>query len=325
MNADFTVKNLTVIRIDWSFVPEVLGETATEEDGAANGGAEEGEVTGAERVAEDVVIIDEPEVRNDPSGAEQAAPADQQPCSVVWGPLECGVCQSRVLIGPAQAPLMCGVCRSRLLIDSVRAPPMVGSSVPSNDPSPTLTSIQIKTFLTILVHKCLYMAHPEPDDSWSRPVPDGRTRRLCSHACSHVFPILVRVRSFCSCRRCGCPRVSGRVVAAPRAFSTRAIVLVSLLITHVPPVGLVTSSVNRGQRVHGLSVDLGCLVGVDYAASSRAWGSWIFCDSQNASKNTQMVSVKLWTFPIRVVKALDVLAGSLVHGFIAVGSSGKVG
>ncbi|GMN49570.1 hypothetical protein TIFTF001_018745 [Ficus carica] len=83
-----------------------------------------------------------------------------------------------------------------------------------------------------------------------------------------------------------------------------------------------------GDRLRSLPFDLGCLIGVNFAAFSNGWWSLIFCDSRNASMSTRTVSVKLWTFPMRificvagqsrVVKALDVLAGSLVHSFIAV-------
>ena len=45
MKADFTMFNPTVIGADWSFMPEISGETTAEEDGMATGGAEEGEVT----------------------------------------------------------------------------------------------------------------------------------------------------------------------------------------------------------------------------------------------------------------------------------------
>ncbi|GMN54097.1 hypothetical protein TIFTF001_023230 [Ficus carica] len=59
MKVGFALANPTVIGVDWSFVPEVSGDTVVEEGQAPE--AEEGEVTGGANVAEEVVILDEPE------------------------------------------------------------------------------------------------------------------------------------------------------------------------------------------------------------------------------------------------------------------------
>lgn len=73
IKASFAANNLTVTGVDWSFVPEVSGETAAEEDVAPPVEAEKGEVTGGAHAAKDVVILDEPETCDD-----QAAHPDQQ-------------------------------------------------------------------------------------------------------------------------------------------------------------------------------------------------------------------------------------------------------
>ena len=59
MKAGFALTNHTVTWVDWSFVLEMSKETAAEEEGVQ--AVEEGEVTGAAREPEEVVIIDEPE------------------------------------------------------------------------------------------------------------------------------------------------------------------------------------------------------------------------------------------------------------------------
>lgn len=82
MKIGFASYNLTVTGVYWFFVSEVSGDTVAEEDGAAMGEAEEGKVTGGEHVievvAEDVVVIDKPEARDDPFGTKKAAPDNQQ-------------------------------------------------------------------------------------------------------------------------------------------------------------------------------------------------------------------------------------------------------
>ncbi|GMN69287.1 hypothetical protein TIFTF001_038336 [Ficus carica] len=78
MKVGFAMSNPMVTGADWSSMPEISGDTAAKEEGAATGGAEEGEVTGGAQVTEDVVVIDELEVRVNLAGTEQAAPVDQQ-------------------------------------------------------------------------------------------------------------------------------------------------------------------------------------------------------------------------------------------------------
>ena len=79
MKAGFTVSNPTVTGVDWSFVPEISGETTIEEEGAPQVEVEEGEVTGGARSVEDVVILDESETRDDSaSHLDQATLHDQQ-------------------------------------------------------------------------------------------------------------------------------------------------------------------------------------------------------------------------------------------------------
>ena len=58
-------------------MPEISNETAVEEEKAVTGEVEKGEVTWGDRVAEDVVVIDESEVCADPAGTKQVAPTDQ--------------------------------------------------------------------------------------------------------------------------------------------------------------------------------------------------------------------------------------------------------
>ena len=55
-------------------MPEISGETAIKEDEAAPGGAEEGKMTGGERATEDMVVLDEPEVRDNPLGPSRLPP-----------------------------------------------------------------------------------------------------------------------------------------------------------------------------------------------------------------------------------------------------------
>ena len=57
MKAGFAMTNSTFTGVDWSFVPEVSGETVAEEGQAPPEGAEEGEVTGGTHVAENVVVL----------------------------------------------------------------------------------------------------------------------------------------------------------------------------------------------------------------------------------------------------------------------------
>ncbi|GMN60402.1 hypothetical protein TIFTF001_029517 [Ficus carica] len=76
--------------------------------------------------------------------------------------------------------------------------------------------------------------------------------------------------SFWSHRWYGHFQKSDLVVAAPRSFSTGVILLVSLLVPHVPPVGPVTPSVSWGYRLGGLPADLGCLVSVCVVLSHLA-------------------------------------------------------
>ena len=54
MKARFTMANPSVVGVNWSFVPEESEETAAEEV------QKEGEVSGAVRVPEDVVVLDDP-------------------------------------------------------------------------------------------------------------------------------------------------------------------------------------------------------------------------------------------------------------------------
>ncbi|GMN39715.1 hypothetical protein TIFTF001_008949 [Ficus carica] len=77
MKTGFAVNNSTMIGVDWSFVPEVSGETAVEEGQGPPEGADERKVTGGVHVAENVVVLDEPEAEDDPAGAEAVLP-DQQ-------------------------------------------------------------------------------------------------------------------------------------------------------------------------------------------------------------------------------------------------------
>ena len=53
MKAGFIAANPTMIRVDWSFVPEESKETIAEE------APEEGEVSGAARASEDIMVLDE--------------------------------------------------------------------------------------------------------------------------------------------------------------------------------------------------------------------------------------------------------------------------
>ncbi|GMN58991.1 hypothetical protein TIFTF001_028076 [Ficus carica] len=76
MKAGFIATNSSSVGVDWSFVPEESEETATER------AAEEGEVTGAAPVPENVVVLDDldqPEVPDQPVASEQ--PAAGQPTS----------------------------------------------------------------------------------------------------------------------------------------------------------------------------------------------------------------------------------------------------
>ena len=54
MKAGFRIANPSVVGVDWSFVPEESGETAAAEI------IEEGEVSGAARAPEEVVVLDDP-------------------------------------------------------------------------------------------------------------------------------------------------------------------------------------------------------------------------------------------------------------------------
>ena len=91
MKASFALTNPTVTGVDWSFVPEMSGETAVEEEGT--GTVKEGEVTGVARdpvevveatgVArepEEFVIIDkleQAEIPEQPSAAISDVPASE--------------------------------------------------------------------------------------------------------------------------------------------------------------------------------------------------------------------------------------------------------
>ncbi|GMN49678.1 hypothetical protein TIFTF001_018841 [Ficus carica] len=77
MKAGFNLTNPTVIEVDWSFVPEISGKTATEEGQASSEEPEEGEVTGGTHIAENVVVLDEQEAEGDQAGDEAVLP-DQQ-------------------------------------------------------------------------------------------------------------------------------------------------------------------------------------------------------------------------------------------------------
>ncbi|GMN66811.1 hypothetical protein TIFTF001_035907 [Ficus carica] len=100
-------------------MPEISGETAAGKDEGAQGEVEEGEVTGEARVAEDVVVIDEPVTPVDNLQTEQPVPTDHQPTSVdnififlwAWG---CPYYWSR---DPVRGPRTCGleVYQSRLV------------------------------------------------------------------------------------------------------------------------------------------------------------------------------------------------------------------
>lgn len=68
MKVGFAMSNPMVTGADWSSMPKISGETTAEEE----------EMTGGAQVTEDVVVIDELEVRVDPTGTEQAAHVDQQ-------------------------------------------------------------------------------------------------------------------------------------------------------------------------------------------------------------------------------------------------------
>ena len=77
MKAGFATSNPTMTRVDWSFVPEVYGETAVEV-GEAQLEAEEEELNGGAQVVEDVVILDKLEARDDQAALlDQAAFPDQ--------------------------------------------------------------------------------------------------------------------------------------------------------------------------------------------------------------------------------------------------------
>ncbi|GMN48525.1 hypothetical protein TIFTF001_017705 [Ficus carica] len=76
IKAGFITANPSLVGVDWSFVPEESEETAAE------GAAEEGEVTGAAPAPENVVVLDDPdqpEAPDQPAAAEQ--PAMDQPTS----------------------------------------------------------------------------------------------------------------------------------------------------------------------------------------------------------------------------------------------------
>ncbi|GMN52749.1 hypothetical protein TIFTF001_021887 [Ficus carica] len=126
----------------------------------------------------------------------------------------------------------------------------------------------------------------------------------CAPAHVHgIPPLLVRVISSQSCWWCDCSRVSGLVVAALRAFSTRVILLVSQLVPHVPP------------RWSGY-----------FFGQPRVTGSAIYWPTWHSHGLGQALDIPVEDFHLpRVVKALDVLAGPLVHGFFAVRLAGNVG
>ncbi|GMN21213.1 hypothetical protein TIFTF001_047253 [Ficus carica] len=64
MKAGFTAANPSLVGVDWSFVPAESEETTVEEI------SEKGEVSGAARAPEDIVVLDDPE---EPAGPEQLA------------------------------------------------------------------------------------------------------------------------------------------------------------------------------------------------------------------------------------------------------------
>ncbi|GMN47899.1 hypothetical protein TIFTF001_017071 [Ficus carica] len=72
MNAGFTAANPWVVGVNWSFVPEESKETTVEEV------QDEGEVSGAPRVPEDVVVLDDPE-----QSAATEQPTNEQPTTPV--------------------------------------------------------------------------------------------------------------------------------------------------------------------------------------------------------------------------------------------------
>ena len=74
MKASFAITNPTLTRVDWSFIPKVFGETTTKEGQTPPKGAEEGEVTGAIHIAEDVVVFDEPKAGAVQAGVEAVHP-----------------------------------------------------------------------------------------------------------------------------------------------------------------------------------------------------------------------------------------------------------
>ncbi|GMN30142.1 hypothetical protein TIFTF001_044433 [Ficus carica] len=63
IKAGFNLTNPTVTGVNWSFVPEISGETTAEEGQVPPEGLEEGEVTGGTHVAENMVVLDELEAR----------------------------------------------------------------------------------------------------------------------------------------------------------------------------------------------------------------------------------------------------------------------
>lgn len=76
MNASFTLANPSLTRLNWSFMPEISGETQGDGYGTVVNDGEEGEVVGGAQLADDVVVIGESETTTDPSVTELAGPPE---------------------------------------------------------------------------------------------------------------------------------------------------------------------------------------------------------------------------------------------------------
>ncbi|GMN22567.1 hypothetical protein TIFTF001_040288 [Ficus carica] len=74
--AHFTLANPSLTRLNWSFMPEISGETQGDGYGTVVNDGEEGEVVGGAQLADDVVVIGESETTTDPSVTELVGPPE---------------------------------------------------------------------------------------------------------------------------------------------------------------------------------------------------------------------------------------------------------
>ncbi|GMN53243.1 hypothetical protein TIFTF001_022391 [Ficus carica] len=71
MKTSFTLANPMLIGLDWSFMPEISGETVAEGEEAVVREGEKGEVVKSTRSADDVVVIEQPEPPTDQPTSDQ--------------------------------------------------------------------------------------------------------------------------------------------------------------------------------------------------------------------------------------------------------------